>query len=157
METESTVKSNEDIVLALQVAEETFGNNHLSTAMAIRELALFLCSKYQNDPAPPELEPLCRRRVEIVEKLFGDKSIEYSDAAFLHAQALEHSDRVIEAVPVLYLSWQLSKKLLGNDHDRTWPKHLTFMCYLDEIEKNNKSCSLVLPNKSKQNSKQKII
>lgn len=142
-------RTKQELIDALQQAESSFGPDHLNTADAMKDLVMALSSEYQDQTAHPDMEPLCRRRVEIIENHFGDESIEFSDATFLHAQILEHSGRIEDAVPMLFRSWQLSKKLLGNDHDRTWPKHLTFVCYIDEMEKNGQKYSFDLTKNSK--------
>ena len=142
-------RAKQEIIDALQQAETKFGPNHINTTDAMRDLALALASEYPDIPGHPDMEPLCRRRVEIIENHFGDESIEFSDATFLLAQILEHSGRIEEAVPMLYQSWQLSKRLLGNDHESTWPKHLTFVCYIDEMEKSGQKYSFDLTRNSK--------
>lgn len=144
MEQEPLKKTKRGLVKALHDAERTFGPDHLNTAHALKELAKYLSAQNLHKPQHPDAEPLCRRMVGIIAKNLGEDSMEFSEAAFLHAQLLVHVGQIEEAIPIVFQSWQLSIKHLGSEDKRTWIKHSMFMEYIEEIEKSGRECSFDL-------------
>jgi hypothetical protein len=142
-------KSKHELVEALQVAESVSGPNHLNTAHALEELALFLSSEDLDSPPPAEVEPMCRRATEIIKNIFGDKSIEYSDAALVHAQTLDHIEQYEECANIAFQSWRLSNSLIGAKHESTKNKFYIFLGCIGLIEKSGRSCSINLTINSK--------
>ena len=141
METEQARKSQQELERELREAEISFGPDHLNTARALENLARFLSAQHLDRPQHPDVVPLCRRAVEIIRKHHGEESIQYSEATFIYAQMLVHAGGIVEAIPILFESWQLSKKFLGSDHARTDIKRFMFIEYIEEVEKSGVPCS----------------
>ena len=126
----------EYLLQALQTAERAFGPTHPNAAIAIADLAKHLANANQKDPHP-DVEPLRRRHVAIIEKNLGPESLQFAAALSMHAQALEHLKRYEEAVPMMFRSLGLHEKLLGKEHIKTMAVGLTLSMWIDEIEENN--------------------
>ncbi len=141
MESEYAVKSRRAMIFALQQAERDHGPDHLNTAKALENLARYLSAQHLDKPQHPDVVPLCRRAVEIIKRHHGEESIQYSDAAFIYAQMLVHAGGIVEAIPISFKSWQLSKKFLGSDHASTDIKRFMFIDYIKEVEKSGVPCS----------------
>jgi len=148
MEIETVKKTKRELVKALQEAENIFGPNHLNTAHALKDLARYLYDNNPDKPIHKDAEPLCRRMVEIIETNYGENSIEFSDASFLHAEFLMFAGQIEEAASVAFQSWQISRKHLGDDHENTAKRRAMFMEYITEIENSGRSCMLNLNSKA---------
>jgi len=132
METELPKKTKRELVMALKHAEINHGPDHLNTAYALENLAKYLSAQHLEKPQHPDAEPLCRRMVEIIKKNYGEDSIQYSNAALVHSEMLVHSGCIVEAIPLVFKSWQVSIKFLGSRHDSTDLKRFMFLQYLEE-------------------------
>jgi hypothetical protein len=134
MKSERPTINKRMLVLALKQAEGNFGSNHLNTASALENLAKYLSAQNLDKPQHPDAEPLCRRMIGIVKDIYGEDSIQYANAASLHAQMLGHVGRTIEAASLMFKSWQLSLELLGRNHDITDVRRFMFLQYKEEVE-----------------------
>lgn len=119
--------------MALKQAERNYGPDHLNTAYALENLAKYLSAQHLDKPQHPDAEPLCRRMVEIIKSNYGEDSIQYSNAALVHSEMLVHSGCIVEAIPLVFKSWQVSIKLLGRRHDSTDLKRFMFLQYMEEV------------------------
>ena len=148
METEPIKMTKRELVKALQVAESTYGPDHLNTAHALKDLARYLYDKNPGKPIHKDAESLCRRMVKIIEINYGENSIEFSDASFLHAEFLMFAGQIEKAASVAFQSWQICRKHLGDDHEDIAKRRAMFMEYIAKIEDSGRSCMLNLNSKT---------
>lgn len=148
MEQEPVRETKGELVKALHEARKTFGPYHLNTAHALKDLARYLSAQHLDKPQHKAAEPLCRRMVEIIERNCGDDSMEFSDAALLHAQLLSHTGQIEKAAAVVFQSWQVAVKILGEEHENTANKRFFFMDYIEQVEISGKKCTLNLAGKA---------